>query len=128
MGIIIGACVILLVIAAIVVGIVMLVNVVTGPADAANKYVSAINDGNFNEAYSYLTDSTQGTLSLSDFKEKVGELEGKIEKYNTQSISMQGTTFAKVVMKLRYSDGSRASWDMTLVKQNDKWKIQAIDI
>ncbi len=126
-GLIISLVVVLLVVVGIVVGVLALVKVVSAPADVANSYVRAINAGNMNEAYSYLSTYTRSTESLSGFKSKLGPFEGNISKYNTQSVNVRSGGTAIVEMDLAFSDGSSDTWKMKLVKEGGKWKIQAVN-
>jgi hypothetical protein len=123
---VIAACVVVLIIAGIVVGAVVIVKVVSAPADVANNYVKAINEGNIPLAFSYVAASTRKDETLSGFKSKLSPLTGHITKYNTSSINVQSGGTAQVVMSLSFDDGSKATWDMNLVDENGKWKILSV--
>jgi Tfp pilus assembly protein PilE len=128
-GLVIALCLIALIVVGIVVGVFAFVKVVSAPADAANSYVKALNEGNLSQAYSDLSAKTQKTETRAGFEKKFSVLKDSISKYNTSSINVGtsgGQTTAKVVMQLSLTGGSKATWDMALVKENGKWKIQAI--
>lgn len=126
-GLIISLVLVLLIVAGIVVGVLALVKVVSAPADVANSYVRAVNAGNMEEAYSYRSAQARRTEGLSGFKSELGPLEGNIAKYNTRSINVRGGGTASVEMDLSFSDGSRNTWKMDLVKEGGKWKIQTVN-
>lgn len=125
-GLIIGAVILVLIIAGVVIAAVALVNFVTAPADVANSYVEAVNEGNLEEAWGYLTPSTQREETRSGFTEKLEPLEGEISSYNTRRIDIR-TSGAYIVMDLTFTDGSRATWDMRLIKQSGDWKIAQVN-
>ena len=125
-GLIIFACVVGLVIIGLVIGVVAFVGVVTAPADVANNYVKAINEGNMSLAYSYLAASTKKNTSQAAFATKMKPLVGKITKYNTSSIDVRSGGGASVVMDLSFDDGSKATWDMGLVKESGVYKVQNV--
>jgi hypothetical protein len=125
-GLIVAACVVALGIVAIVLGVVFVISVVTGPADTANNYTRALNNGEIALAYSYLSSATKASETLAGFREKEKDVKGAIKKYNTSNIEVRTGGTARVLMQLTLTDGSRVDWDMQLVKENDKWKVQAV--
>lgn len=125
-GLIVAACVVALGIVAIILGVVFFISVVSGPADTANNYTRALNNGNVAVAYNYLSAGTKASETLAGFREKEKDVKGAIKKYNTSNIEVRTGGTATVVMQLTLTDGSRVDWDMQLVKQNGKWKIQAV--
>ena len=125
-GLIVAASIIVLLIIGLVIGVAVLVGVISAPADVANNYVKAINEGDMALAYSYVAASTRKDETLSGFKTKLGPLTGHISKYNTSSINVQSGGTAQVVMDLSFDDGSKATWDMNLVDENGKWKIESV--
>lgn len=122
LAIILGIVTVVLVVVAVVLLVVFVINVVSGPADAANNYVQALNEGDLSTAWSYLSASTQSDEGRSGFESKVGIFEGEISKWNTSSIEINNSN-AQVVMKLSFKDGSDATWDIYLVKEDGEWKI-----
>ena len=122
-GLIVAASIIVLLIIGLVIGVAVFVGVISAPADVANNYVKAINEGNMSQAYGYLATSTQKQTSESAFATKMKPLVGKITKYNTSSINVQSGGTSTVVMDLSFDDGSKATWDMGLVKQSGNYKI-----
>ena len=122
-ALIIAASIIVLLIIGLVIGVSVFGGVITAPADVANNYVKAINEGNMSQAYGYLATPTQKQTSESAFATKLKPLVGKITKYNTSSINVQSGGTATVVMDLSFDDGSKATWDIGLVKQSGNYKI-----
>ena len=122
-GLIVAASIIVLLIIGLVIGVAVFVGVISAPADVANNYVKVINEGNMSQAYGYLATSTQKQTSESAFATKMKPLVGKITKYNTSSINVQSGGTSTVVMDLSFDDGSKATWDMGLVKQSGNYKI-----
>lgn len=127
-GLIVALCLVVLIVAGIIVGVFAFVKVLSAPADVANNYVKAINDGNLDEAFSYLSAETKGTTGLAEFKEKLGPFEGNITKYNTSKIEVKSgsPSTADIAMNLAFSDGTKDVWDIGLVKENGVWKIQVV--
>ncbi|MHB8895276.1 MAG: Rv0361 family membrane protein, partial [Candidatus Geothermincolia bacterium] len=125
-GLIIALCLIVLIIAGIIVGVFAFVKVISAPADVANNYVKAVDAGNLTDAYSALSKKTQDSETLEGFEKKLAPFKGTITKYNTSSINVQTGGTATVVMQLEFNDGTKATWDMGLVKENGTWKIQAV--
>lgn len=125
-----GVCAVVLIILAIVFVVIFFANVIGAPADVSNNYVKALNTGAVATAWTYLTEETQRQETRSGFESKVGALKGQITKYNTGSINVNSQagspSTAKVVMNLGLKDGSKATWDMYLVKENGEWKIQQV--
>lgn len=122
-ALIIGACIIGLLIVGIVLGVVVFVGAVTAPADVANNYVKAINEGDMTLAYGYLAAPTQKETSEAAFATKMKPLAGKITKYNTSSVNVRSGGTSTVVMDLSFDDGSKATWDIGLIKESGKYKI-----
>jgi len=129
-GLIIAGCVVVLGIVAIILGVVLVVGVVTGPADAANNYTRALNNGDIATAYNLLSSGTKASETLSGFRQKEADVKGAISKYYTTNINVQANagspSTANVEMQLTLTDGTKVVWDMELVKQNGKWKIQTV--
>ena len=123
-----AVCALVLIVLAVVFGIVFFANVISAPADVANNYVKAVNAGELDTAWSYLSTATRKEETMSGFDSKLGDLKGAISKWNTSNINvdMTGSGRATIVMNLALRDGSSAAWDMTLVKHNGNWKIRAV--
>ena len=122
-ALIVSACIIGLIIIGLILGVVVFVGAVTAPADVANNYVKALNEGNLSLAYSYLAAPTKKETSETAFATKMKPLVGKITKYNTSSVSVRSGGTATVVMDLSFDDGSKATWDIGLIKESGKYKI-----
>lgn len=116
---------IVLMILAVVLIAVFLVNVVTAPADVANNYMKALNTGDISTAWSYLTTRTQNKETRKGFDLKAASLKGSISKWDTSIVSNQNDE-AKIIMNITGTDGSHHAWDMTLIKQDGKWKVDQV--
>ncbi|HEY5530778.1 MAG TPA: hypothetical protein VIK22_02120 [Candidatus Anoxymicrobiaceae bacterium] len=128
LAIVLAVFALVLIVLAVVFGVVFFANVIGEPADVANNYVRAVNAGDLDTAWSYLSTATQREETRSGFDSKLGDLKGAISRWNTSNINvdMTGSGRATIVMNLALRDGSSAAWDMTLVKQNGNWKIRAV--
>ncbi len=124
-AIILGVIAVLLAALVIVLVAVFFVSVISAPADIANAYVKAINDGDLNIAWGYLASETRSEEGRNGFDSKVAGFKGRIKSYNISSISVENAT-ARLVMDLTGSDGAKATWDMFLVKESGKWKIRQV--
>lgn len=125
-AIILGVVAVLLIITAVVMFVVFFANVISGPADTANGYTQALNDGDFSTAWGYLSTEAQDEEGgLSEFRSKFGVLEGEIEKWFTSGVSIENNR-AQVDMDLTFSDGTEATWDIYLLKEGGSWKIVRI--
>jgi cytoskeletal protein RodZ len=120
-----GVLTIVLILIAVILLAVFVINVVSGPADAANSYVKALQEGDLSTAWGYLSASTQSEEGRSGFESKVGIFEGEIKTWNTGSIEINNSN-ARVVMDLSFKDGTDATWDMYLVKEDGEWKIDQV--
>jgi len=125
-GLVVGLVVVAVLIAGIVVGTVLLVNVVSAPADVANNYVRAVNNGNLATAYSYLAPELTSELSRAQFDKQLGPFKGKIRKWNTSEINVHTGGNANISMDISLIDGTSDTWDMRLVRVNGVWKIAAV--
>ncbi|MBN1289842.1 MAG: zinc ribbon domain-containing protein [Actinobacteria bacterium] len=121
-AIIAGLVIVLLVAGTIAVGVLVFWKAVTGPADAANSFVEAVNEGDLSTAWDYFSSEAQEEEGRSEFDEQFGILEGELETWNTNSINVENNT-AEVEMDLESKDGEKADWEMNLVKQDGEWKI-----
>lgn len=114
-----------IVLLAVVLIAVFLVNVVTAPVDVANNYMKALNTGDISTAWSYLTTRTQNQETRKGFDSKAASLKGSISKWDTSIVSNQNDE-AKIIINVTGTDGSHHPWDMTLIKQSGKWKVDQI--
>lgn len=121
-ALIVGISTVVLVIAVIVVVAVLLIGALSAPADVANNYVLALNDGDLSTAWGYLSSEAQEEETRSGFNSGKKNFEGEIESYNTGSIEISNGN-AQIVMDITFKDGEEDTWDMTLVKENGEWKI-----
>jgi predicted PurR-regulated permease PerM len=124
-AIVVSLVVIVLIVAAVVVGALVFVKVISAPADVANNYVRSINEGNLTAAFEDLATQTQKDETQAGFEKKMGTFKGNIQKWFTSSINVTGGK-ATVVMDLTFTDGSKATWDMTLIKQDGEYKILTV--
>jgi hypothetical protein len=125
-ALILGGCAIVLIIIAVVLAVVFFAGVITAPADAANNYVKALNSGDLSTAWTYISSATQKEETRSGFDSKVGALKGQIKTWNVSSVNVQSGGQATIVMDLTLTDGTKITWDITLVKENDEWKIAQV--
>jgi ABC-type transport system involved in multi-copper enzyme maturation permease subunit len=125
-ALVLGIGVVALIILALVLIVIFFINVVSGPADVANNYVKALNNGDLSTAWSYLAAETQKEEGRSGFEDKVGGLRGEISKWSTGSINVRTGGLSTVVMNLTLKDGTKVTWDMSLTKENGKWKIRQV--
>jgi predicted PurR-regulated permease PerM len=121
-ALVLGLVIIVLIIVGIVFGALVFVKVISAPADVANNYVRAINEGDLSTAFSDLATQTRNKETRAGFDKKMGTFKGNIQKWFTSSININNGS-ATIVMDLSFADGSKATWDMDLVKENGKWKI-----
>lgn len=120
---IIAAVVIVVLIAGIIgLGVAFFWNAITAPADVANDYVEAVNEGNLSTAWDYLSSEAQDEEGRAGFEEKVGDLEGQIETWNVRSVNVKNNR-ASVIVDLEGKGGEEATWNMELVKEEGDWKI-----
>lgn len=125
-AIIIGAVVVVLIAIAVVVAVVFFVDVISGPADVANGYVRAINEGQLVTAWNYLAEQTKQEESRTDFDANMKELEGNIKTWFTSSINVGTGGRAYVKMDITSSASEKTTWYMYLVKERDTWKIRTV--
>lgn len=125
-ALILGVVAIALIIIAVVFGVIFFASVIGAPADVANNYVKALNSGDLATAWSYISSATQKEETRSGFDSKVGALEGQINKWNTSSVRVESGGRATIVMDLTLKGGTKATWDMYLVKENGEWKIAQV--
>ena len=121
-AIVVSVLVIVLIVAAVIVGALFFVKAITAPADVANHYVRSINEGNLTAAFDDLTTQTQNQVTKAGFDKKMSTFKGNISKWFTSNINVTNGK-ATIVMDLNFTDGSKATWDVTLIKQDGKYKI-----
>lgn len=125
-GLIVAISVIALVVIGIVLGSIAFVTVLKRPANTANSYLRAISEGNISTAFEYLAAQTQEEETCSGLESKLEPFKGSIKKYNTSSVNVQSGGKAQVVMEIRFTNNSTATWDMYLTKEDAKWKIRTV--
>src|SRR5450759_1139124 len=113
--------IVLIVAAVIIIGSVVF-KAITAPADVANNYVRSINEGNLTAAFADLTAQTQKNETKAGFEKNMSTFKGNISKWFTSSINVNNGR-ATIVMDITFTDGSKATWDMTLIKEDGKYKI-----
>ena len=126
-AIIVGISAVGLIMVVVGVAIFLVVGAVTAPADVANSYVKALNDGDLSTAWSYVSKDAQDEGTRSGFNSEKEYFKGMIESYNTSSIEVSSND-AEVMMDIEYRDGERDTWSMRLVKENGEWKIGNIRV
>lgn len=122
-AIIAGSVTILLIALVIVLAVVFFVGVITEPADVANAYARALNEGDLSTAWGYLARATQKDVGRGKFDREKIPYKGNIEKWNTPEVKVQSGGRAQVGMNLRFKNGDETSWSFDLVKENGKYKI-----
>lgn len=121
--------IILAILAVIVIAIALIFYFTSGPSNAAHEQLSALKSGNIESAYNMTSKAFQQTTSMDDYKNFV-------EKYpilkTYKSVSF---TERKIENGLGYisgtienADGSQMKIEYQLVKEDDKWKIQAMQL
>jgi hypothetical protein len=124
-AIIASSVVIVLVIVFVVLFAVILVGVLSKPADVANGYMEALKKGELDKAWAYLSDEARSEETRASFENKVSDLEGEIESYNTGEIKVSNGR-ARVVMDISLKNAEKGSWDMLLVEDDGEWKIRGV--
>ncbi|MCG2795439.1 MAG: DUF4878 domain-containing protein [Actinomycetia bacterium] len=126
-ALIVGISAVVLILVVVGVAVFLVIGAITAPADVANNYVQALNDGDLSTAWGYISADTQKEETRSDFISEKEDFKGKIESYNTSGIEVSNG-HAQVTMDIEYSDGEKVNWNMYLVKENGEWKLQNIDV
>ncbi len=125
-AIILAVSAIVLIILAVVLFVVFFANIITAPADVANNYVKAVNAGDLSTAWSYLTTSTQKQETRLGFKSKSVHSKEISANGTPQASTLQTGDVSKIVMSVTFTDGTKTTWDMTLIKVGGKWKIDQV--
>ena len=115
----------MLILAIIGVAVFLVIGAITAPADVANNYMMALNDGDTSTAWGYISADTQKEESRSEFISDKEYFKGKIESYNTSGIQVSNGK-AEIRMDIDFEDGEKATWEISLIKENGEWKIDAI--
>lgn len=126
-AIIVGISAVVLIMVVVGVAIFLLIGAITAPADVANNYMMALNDGDLSTAWGYLSREAQKDETRATFNSEKEYFEGKIESYDTSSIEVSNGN-AMVMMDIEYSDGQTDTWSMYLVKENGEWKLQDLGV
>jgi hypothetical protein len=121
--------IILAILAVIVIAIVLLFYFTSGLSDAAHEQLSALKSGNIESAYNMTSKAFQQTTSMDNYKSFV-------EKYpilkNYKSVSFterkieNGSGYLAGIIES--ADGSQMKIEYQLVKEDGKWKIQAMQL
>lgn len=121
---IIAFVVILLLIGGVVgIGLAFFWGAITAPADVANKYIEAVNNGDLDTAWRLLSSQAKKEEGRSGFEGKVENLEGQIETWNVKSVQVENNN-ASLIIDLKGKTGEKVTWEMELVKEGGDWKIQ----
>jgi len=124
-AIIVGISAVVLIAAVIGVAIFLLVGAIKAPADVSNKYLQALNDGDLSTAWGYISKDTQKEETRSGFISDKESFKGEIDSYNTSGVEVSNGN-ARVEMDIEFKDGKKATWEISLIKENGKWKINSI--
>jgi predicted PurR-regulated permease PerM len=119
-----ASAIVLIILVGVIIGV-FIANSITAPADVANKYMKALNKGDTSTAWGYLTTRTQNEETRTGFDSKASLLKGSISKWDTTVASIQNDE-AKIILNVTGTDGSHHAWDITLIKQGGKWKVDKI--
>ncbi len=102
----------------------------SAPWKAVSGYIEAIKARDYAQAYIYLSDDLQKEMSLSDFISFIqthpDEYEG-IEKAKLKSLNISDNR-AQIEGVIIYSSGKEASFEASLVKEDNVWRISGITI
>ena len=124
-ALIVGISAVVLILAIIGIAVFLVIGAITAPADVANNYMMALNDGELSTAWGYISADTQKEESRSDFISEKENFKGKIESYNTSGVQVSNGK-AEIEMDIEFEDGEKATWEIFLVKENGEWKIDSI--
>ena len=124
-AIIIGISAVVLIAVVIGVAVFLVIGAISAPADVANNYMMALNDGDLSTAWGYISADTQKEETRSGFVSDKESFKGEIESYNTSGIQVSNGN-AEVTMDIDFEDGKEATWEISLVKENGEWKIDSV--
>ena len=124
-AIIVGISAVVLIMVVVGVAIFLLIGAITAPADVANNYMMALNNGDLSTAWSYISKDTQKEETRSGFISDKESFKGEIESYNTSGVEVSDG-HAQVEMDIDFKDGKKDTWEISLVKENGDWKINSI--
>lgn len=126
-ALIVGISAVVLILAIIGVAVFLFIGAITAPADVANNYMMALNDGDLSNAWGYLSEDAKKVETRSDFISEKEYFKGEIESYNTSGIEVSNG-HTQVTMDIKYRGGERDTWNMYLVKENGEWRIENIEV
>ena len=126
-ALLIGILAVVLIVAVIGVAVFLVIGAITAPADVANNYLQALDDGDLSTAWGYLSKDAKKVEMRSDFISEKEFFKGEIESYNTSGIEVSNGN-AQVTMDIKYRGGERDTWNMYLVKENGEWRIENIEV
>ncbi len=98
------------------------------PVKAVEEHLLAVTNGDFSRAYTYLSQELQKEIDLTsytDFVKSHPENYEGIEKINASSVNIKGNE-AQAEGKVIYKDGLTASFEATLIKEGNFWKIKSL--
>ena len=126
-ALIIGILAVVLIMAVIGVAVFLVIGAITAPADVANSYLQALNDGDLSTAWDYLSEDAKKVETRSDFNSEKEYFKGEIKSYNTSGIEVSNGN-AQVTMDIKFRDGESDTWNMHLVKEDGGWRIKNIEV
>ena len=126
-AIIVGISAVVLIMVVVGVAIFLVIGAISAPADVANNYMMALNDGDLSTAWGYISADTQKEETKSGFISEKEDFKGEIKSYNTSGIEVSNGK-AQIEMDIEFQDGEKATWNMYLVKENGEWRIENIEV
>jgi len=124
-AIIVGISAVVLIAAVIGIAVFCIIGAIKAPADVSNKYLQALSDGDLSTAWGYISKDTQKEETRSSFISDKEAFKGEIESYNTNGIEVSNG-HAQVEMDIDFKNGEKATWEISLIKENGEWKISSI--
>jgi hypothetical protein len=126
-----GAVVVLAIILSVVT-FAFLSNQLSDPTATAENYYSALHDRNYQQAYSYLTQSARDHLSETAFASTYAILDttsGIVDTYSIESSSTSGGHATIVMIVVRRGNTSVGQLQtLSMAQENGNWRIDAITL
>jgi hypothetical protein len=123
-AIIAGCVTVAIIIAVVVLLSISVVNIFKKPADVANAYIKALNAGNLDTAWDYLSARTKAEKGRATFESDVRDLEGRIRNWNTRSIQVQDHQ-AQITLDVEFKSGEETVVYVYLVEEADEWRVSS---
>ena len=122
---IIAGCVIIIIIVVLIVLLtISVVDVFKKPVDVANAYMKALNTGDLQAAWDYLSTRTQTEKGKATFESDVRGLGGRIKTWNTRSVQIRDHG-AQITLDVGFKNGEETTVYVYLVKETGEWRVSA---